>query len=87
MKTLNIILSSGEVICNTNFEDDIRSATWEGGFNIPEGTTSSFKIYEGGNVIIEGTVSATGMGGDMEVDNISYSATSSFIVTKSPIRG
>jgi hypothetical protein len=87
MKTLNIFLSSGEKIANTNFEDDIRSGTWEGGANIPDGTTSYFKIYEDNNLIMEGSVTGSGMGGDMEVDNITYCATTPFIVTKSPIRG
>lgn len=59
-----------------------KSGTWEDTSADATGTAGHFRIYDsGGNCHIQGTVTATGGGGDMTVDNTSFAAGQSFTVT------
>lgn len=61
-----------------------KSATaWEDTSADNNGTAEHFRIYasDGTTQHIQGTVTATGGGGDMTVDNTSFAATQSFTVT------
>lgn len=60
-----------------------KSGTWEDTSADNSGTASHFRLYasDGTTCHTQGTVSATGGGGDMEVDNVSFSAGQSFSIT------
>lgn len=58
------------------------SGTWEDTSANATGTAAHYRIYSsGGTCHLQGTVTATGGGGDMEVDNTSFAALQSFAVT------
>ncbi len=59
------------------------SGTWQDTSADAAGTAAHFRIYESTATTchIQGTVTATGGGGDMTVDNTSFAATQSFTVT------
>lgn len=59
------------------------SGTWQDSSADNAGTAGHFRIYDsaGTTCHIQGTVTATGGGGDMTVDNTSFAAGQSFSVT------
>lgn len=60
-----------------------KNGTWEDTSADATGTAAHFRIYasDGTTAHIQGTVTATGGGGDMTVDNTSFSSGQSFTVT------
>jgi len=60
-----------------------KSGTWEDTSADNTGTAAHFRIYaaDGTTCHIQGTVTATGGGGDMTVDNTSFAALQAFSVT------
>lgn len=59
-----------------------KSGTWEDTSADASGTAAHFRIYasDGTTAHIQGTVTATGGGGDMTVDSTAFTATQDFIV-------
>ena len=58
------------------------AGTWEDSSADAAGTAGYFRIYDGSAVChLQGTVSATGGGGDMTVDNVVFAAGQDFKVT------
>lgn len=57
-----------------------KSGTWQDSAADASGTAGHFRLSNGTSVI-EGTVTATGGGGDMTVDNINFVAGQPFTVT------
>ena len=57
-----------------------KSGTWEDTSADNTGTAAHFRLVGGSN-IIEGTVTATGGGGDMTVDNVSFASGQAFTIT------
>lgn len=60
-----------------------KSGTWEDTSADATGTAAHFRIYasDGTTAHIQGTVTATGGGGDMTVDNTSFATGQSFTIT------
>lgn len=60
-----------------------KSGTWEDASTDAAGTAAHFRIYasDGTTAHLQGTVTATGGGGDMTVDNTSFAAGQAFSVT------
>jgi hypothetical protein len=60
-----------------------KAGTWEDTSADNTGTAAHFRIYasDGTTAHIQGTVTATGGGGDMTVDNTSFASGQSFTVT------
>lgn len=60
-----------------------KSGTWEDTSADATGTAAHFRIYasDGTTAHIQGTVTATGGGGDLEVDNVSFASGQAFTVT------
>jgi hypothetical protein len=60
-----------------------KSGTWEDTSADATGTAAHFRIYDstGTTCGIQGTITATGGGGDMTVDNVSFAAAQDFIVS------
>lgn len=60
-----------------------KSGTWEDTSADATGTAAHFRLYasDGTTCHAQGTVTATGGGGDMTVDNTSFAAAQSFTVT------
>lgn len=59
------------------------SGTWQDTSADATGTAAHFRIYDstGTTCGIQGTVTATGGGGDLQVDNVSFAAGQAFTVT------
>lgn len=59
------------------------SGTWQDASADATGTAAHFRIYDstGTTCGIQGTVTATGGGGDLQVDNVSFAAGQAFTVT------
>lgn len=55
--------------------------TWQDASADASGTAGHFRINQGGTCHIQGTVTATGGGGDMTLDNVSIAATQQVTVT------
>lgn len=84
---------SGTVLATCNLPSDwlaaassgskAKSGTWEDASADATGTAAHFRIYasDGTTAHIQGTVTATGGGGDMTVDNTSFSSGQAFTVT------
>lgn len=84
---------SGTVLATLNLPSDwmaaasggskAKSGTWEDTSADATGTAGHFRIYasDGTTAHIQGTVTATGGGGDMEVQNTSFAAGQAFSVT------
>lgn len=84
---------SGTVLATVNLPSDWMAAasggtksmlgTWEDTAADAAGTAGHFRIYDsaGTTCHIQGTVTATGGGGDMTVDNTSFASGQDFIVT------
>ena len=60
-----------------------KSGTWEDASADNTGTAAHFRLYasDGTTCHAQGTVTATGGGGDMTVDNVSFAAAQAFSVT------
>lgn len=60
-----------------------KSGTWQDSSADATGTAAHFRIYasDGTTAHIQGTVTATGGGGDMTVDNVSFASGQNFTVT------
>lgn len=60
-----------------------KSGTWEDTSADATGTAAHFRLYasDGTTAHMQGTVTATGGGGDMTVDNTSFNAAQAFTVT------
>ncbi len=60
-----------------------KSGTWEDTSADATGTAAHFRVYasDGTTAHIQGTVTATGGGGDMTVDNTSFASGQAFTVT------
>lgn len=59
-----------------------KSGTWEDASADATGTAAHFRVKDGGAVChMQGTVTATGGGGDMTVDNTSFAAGQAFTIT------
>jgi len=60
-----------------------KSGTWQDSSADATGTAAHFRIYasDGTTQHIQGSVTATGGGGDLTVDNVSFAAGQSFTVT------
>lgn len=60
-----------------------KSGTWEDTSADAAGTAAHFRIYasDGTTCHMQGTVTATGGGGDMTVDNVVFAAAQDFLVT------
>lgn len=60
-----------------------KSGTWEDTSADATGTAAHFRLYNSGATVchLQGTVTATGGGGDMEVDNTSFSSGQQFTVS------
>ena len=84
---------SGTVLASLTLPADYRAAaaagakaksgTWEDASADATGTAAHFRLYasDGTTPHMQGTVTATGGGGDMEVDNTSFAITQPFTVT------
>lgn len=84
---------SGTVLATVNLPSDWMAAassgakalsgTWQDTSADATGTAAHFRIYDSGGTTcgIQGTVTATGGGGDMTVDNTSFATGQSFTVT------
>jgi hypothetical protein len=60
-----------------------KSGTWEDTAADANGTAAHFRIYDSGGSTchLQGTVTGTGSGGDMEVQNTSFAAGQAFTIT------
>lgn len=84
---------SGTVLATCNLPSDwlaaassgskAKSGTWEDTSADATGTAAHFRIYasDGTTAHLQGTVTATGGGGDMTVDNVSFAAAQAFSIT------
>jgi len=84
---------SGTVLATLNLVSDwmaaasggtkAKAGTWEDTSADNTGTAGHFRLYasDGTTCGIQGTVTATGGGGDMTVDNTSFTATQAFSIT------
>lgn len=84
---------SGTVLATVNLPSDwmaaaasaskAKSGTWQDASADAAGTAAHFRIYasNGTTVHIQGTVTATGGGGDLTIDNVVFAAGQSFTVT------
>lgn len=61
-----------------------KSGTWQDSSADATGTAAHFRLYksDGTTCIAQGTVTATGGGGDMTVDNTSFASGQNFTVTQ-----
>lgn len=85
--------NSGTLLATLNLPSDYmaaassaqkaKSGTWEDASADGTGTAGHFRLYasDGTTCHLQGTVTATGGGGDMEVDNTSFAATQQFTIT------
>lgn len=84
---------SGSVLATCNLPSDwlaaassgskSKSGTWEDTSADGTGTAAHFRIYasDGTTVHMQGTVTATGGGGDLTVDNVSFASGQAFSIT------
>lgn len=84
---------SGTVLATLNLPSDAfaaasggskaKSGTWEDTSADATGTAAHWRLYksDGTTCVAQGTVTATGGGGDMTVDNVSFAAAQAFTVT------
>lgn len=83
---------SGTVVATVNLPSDwmaaassgskAKSGTWQDSSADATGTAAHFRIYDSGGTTchMQGTVTATGGGGDMTVDNTSFASGQSFTI-------
>lgn len=84
---------SGTVLATLNLPSDwmaaasggtkAKSGTWQDASADAAGTAAHFRLYasDGTTVHAQGTVTATGGGGDLTVDNVVFAAGQSFTIT------
>lgn len=84
---------SGTVLATVNLPSDwmaaassgskAKSGTWQDSSADATGTAAHYRIYDSGGSTchIQGTVTATGGGGDLTVDNTSFAAGQNFTIT------
>jgi hypothetical protein len=84
---------SGTVLATCNLPSDWMSAasvgskalsgTWQDTSADNTGTAGHFRIYDSGGTTchMQGTVTATGGGGDLQVDNTSFAAGQQFVIS------
>lgn len=84
---------SGTVLATLNLPSDwmaaaasgskAKSGTWEDTSADNTGTAAHFRLYasDGTTCHMQGTVTATGGGGDMTVDNVSFASAQAFSIT------
>lgn len=84
---------SGTVLATLNLPSDwlaaaasgskAKSGTWEDTSADASGTAAHFRVYasDGTTAHLQGTVTATGGGGDMTVDNVVFAAAQAFTIT------
>lgn len=84
---------SGTVLATLNLPSDwlaaasggskAKSGTWTDASADATGTAAHFRIHDSGGTTcgMQGTVTATGGGGDLTVDNTSFAATQAFTIT------
>lgn len=84
---------SGTVLATLNLPSDYmaaaasgakaKSGTWEDTSADATGTAAHFRLYQsdGTTAHMQGTVTATGGGGDLQVDNVSFATGQPFTVT------
>lgn len=84
---------SGSVLSTVNLPSDwmaaaasgskAKSGTWQDTSADAAGTVAHFRVYasDGTTCHMQGTVTATGGGGDMTVDNVVFAAGQSFTIT------
>lgn len=84
---------SGTVLATLNLPSDwmaaasggtkAKSGAWQDTSVDAAGTAAHFRIYDSGGTTchLQGTVTATGGGGDLEVDNTSFAAGQSFTIS------
>lgn len=58
-----------------------KEGTWADNSIDATGTASFFRLVDSGGGIVQGTVTGTGGGGDMTVDNINFTAGGTFTIT------
>jgi hypothetical protein len=60
-----------------------KSGTWQDTSADATGTAAHFRIYDSGGTVcgLQGSVTITGGGGDMTVDNTSFAAAQSFTIS------
>lgn len=70
-------------MANASSGTKAKSGTWEDTSADNAGTAAHFRIHDstGTTCHLQGTVTATGGGGDMTVDNVSFAAGQDFIVS------
>lgn len=90
---------SGTVLATVNLPSDwmaaaaggvkAKSGTWNDASADGTGTAEHFRIYDYGGTVchIQGTITITGGGGDMTVDNTSFVAGQGFTVTTFQLTG
>ncbi len=66
-----------------------KSGTWEDASADASGTAAHFRIYasDGTTCHMQGTVTATGGGGDLTVDNTSFASAQAFSITSFTLTG
>lgn len=84
---------SGTVLATLNLPSDwmaaasggskAKSGTWQDASADAAGTAAHFRIYNSGDTVchMQGTVTGSGGGGDMEVDNTSFAVGQQFTIT------
>lgn len=84
---------SGTVLATLNLPSDWMAAaasgsksmsgTWQDSSADASGTAGHFRIYDssGATCHLQGTVTATGGGGDLQVDNVNFATGQSFTIT------
>ena len=84
---------SGTVLATLNLPSDwmaaaasgakAKSGTWQDTSADATGTAAHFRVYDSGGTVcgIQGTVTATGGGGDLTVDNTSFASGQSFTIS------
>lgn len=84
---------SGTVLATLNLPSDwlaaassgskAQAGTWQDTSADATGTAAHFRIYDSGGTTchVQGTVTATGGGGDLTVDSTSFTATQAFTIT------
>ena len=80
LATLNL---SSDWMANASSGAKAKSGTWEDASADNTGTAGHFRVYDSGGTTchIQGTVTATGGGGDMTLDNVSISSAQDVVVT------
>lgn len=81
--TLATLTLPSDWMANASSGAKAKSGTWEDTSADNAGTAGYFRIYEstGTTCGIQGTVTATGGGGDMTVNNAVFAATQDFLIT------